>query len=96
MRKMLAEDIHDSPEDEEKMKGETVTLDLPDVSDIPGQENIVVPVMSEMIDDTIASDDEEGVGLFDDDEESEDEMKILVMGNDADVYGNRKNVIKAG
>src|SRR3954464_13894158 len=47
---LLGEDIHDSPEDEEKMKNETVIIDLPDVSDIPGQENIVIPVIGEMAD----------------------------------------------
>jgi hypothetical protein len=88
----LTDDIHDSPEDEEKMKTETVIIDLPDVSDIPGQENIVVPVMGEMADTTISSDDEEGLGLFDDDEGDED--TDLVMGNDADVTETEKTMLK--
>ncbi len=33
----LHSDLKDSPEDEEKMKVEEVIIDLPDVSDIPGQ-----------------------------------------------------------
>jgi hypothetical protein len=89
---LMAEDIHDSPEDEEKMKTETFIIDLPDVSDIPGQENIVVPIMGEMADTTISSDDEEGVGLFDDDEGDED--TDLVMGNEADVSETEQTMLK--
>ncbi len=33
-------DLHDSPRDLERMQPEEVMLDLPDVSDIPGQEHI--------------------------------------------------------
>lgn len=39
-------------------------INLPEVSDIPGQENIHPPYLGEMADTTIASDDEEGLGLF--------------------------------
>lgn len=91
-RKLMTEDIHDSPEDEEKMKSETVILDLPDVSDIPGQENIVVPIIGEMVDTTISSDDEEGVGLFDDGEADED--TDLVMGTEGDVSETEKTLLK--
>lgn len=91
MKSMMAEDIHDSPEDEEKMKSETVILDLPDVSDIPGQENIVVPKIGEMHDVTISSDDEEGVGLFDDDD---DEDADLVMGTEADVSETEQTMLQ--
>lgn len=88
----LNEDIHDSPQDEEKMKSETFIIDLPDVSDIPGQENIVVPNISEMQDVTISSDDEEGLGLFDDDEGDED--TDLVMGNEADVSATERTLLR--
>ena len=88
---LLNEDIHDSPQDEEKMKSETFIIDLPDVSDIPGQENIVVPNFGEMQDVTISSDDEEGIGLFDDDEGDED--TDLVMGNEADVSATESNLL---
>jgi hypothetical protein len=90
--KFLDEDIHDSPQDEEKMKSETFVIDLPDVSDIPGQENIVVPNIGEMQDVTISSDDEEGLGLFDDDEGDED--TDLVMGNEADVTAIERTILK--
>ena len=83
------EDIHDSPQDEEKMKSEIFVIDLPDVSDIPGQENIVVPNIGEMQDTTISSDDEEGLGLFDDDEDTD-----LIMGNDADVSATERTLLR--
>jgi hypothetical protein len=58
---------------------------LPDVKDIPGQENIVdAGIPAEMSDKTIASDDEEGVREGKDIFEEEDDTKI-VMGTDADV-----------
>jgi hypothetical protein len=92
---LMADDIHDSPEDEAKMQNETVIIDLPDVSDIPGQENIVVPVIGEMADTTISSDDEEGLGIFDDDRDgSDDEDTDLVMGNDADVSETEQTMLK--
>ena len=88
---ILDEDIHDSPQDEEKMKSESFIIDLPDVSDIPGQENIVIPAFGEMQDTTISSDDEEGLGIFGDDESDED--TDLVTGNDADVSAIERNVL---
>jgi hypothetical protein len=60
-------DIHDQPRDEKYLKNEETTIDMPDVSDIPGQEHIHVPKMKEFHDTTISSDDEEGKGIFDDD-----------------------------
>ena len=66
MSKNLTTDLPDSERDKEELKQEETTIDLPDVKDIPGQENIHVPDLREMADITIASDDEEGVGVFDD------------------------------
>lgn len=66
------DDIHDSPQDREKLKPEEAYLDLPDVEDIPGQEFVHAPGLGELADTTISSDDEEGVGLFGDDEEEEE------------------------
>lgn len=63
------EDLPDNPKDKEKLQSETTIIDLPDVEDIPGQENVRPAPMGEMADTTIASDDEEGVGLFDDDDD---------------------------
>jgi hypothetical protein len=52
-------DLPDSPRDTERLKPDEAILDLPEVSDIPGQENITVPPLGEMGDTTASSDDEE-------------------------------------
>ena len=67
--KNLTSDLPDSEKDKVKLQPEETVLDLPDVKDIPGQENIHVPELREMADTTISSDDEEGVGIFDEDDE---------------------------
>ena len=36
-------DLPDNPRDRERLQPEETIIDLPDVSDIPGQENITVP-----------------------------------------------------
>jgi hypothetical protein len=71
---------------EEKLKeDEESYIELPDVKDIPGQENIVsAGIPAEMSDETIASDDEEGIIEGKDIFEEEDDTKI-VMGTDADI-----------
>ncbi len=51
----------------------------------------MVPQMLEMQDVTIASDDEEGVGLFDDDDADEDTE--MIMGNDADVLKTERTLL---
>lgn len=72
-------DLRDSSKDAEKLKADKGTIDLPDVSDIPGQEHIRVPSMGELADTTISSADEEGDGLFDD--EDEEDSSIRTTGN---------------
>ena len=57
-------DLPDSKEDQEKLKPEIVIMDMPEVQDIPGQENIRVPDMKEMQDVTISSADEEAEELL--------------------------------
>ncbi|RYY90265.1 MAG: hypothetical protein EOO15_03405 [Chitinophagaceae bacterium] len=59
-------DVHDSPQDAEKLRPDEAILDLPDVQDIPGQEFVHAPPLGELGDTTISSDDEEGKGLLDD------------------------------
>ena len=66
VKSSVPQDLPDNKHDEERMESETVILDLPDVADIPGQEKIRVPPLGELADTTISSDDEEGLGLFDD------------------------------
>lgn len=63
-------DLKDSPRDEERLQPDKATIDLPDVSDIPGQEHVHPPALGELADTTTSSADEEGEGLFDNDEES--------------------------
>jgi hypothetical protein len=59
-----AADLHDSKKDQEKLKPEVVIIDMPEVQDIPGQENVRVPDMREMQDTTISSADEEAEDLL--------------------------------
>jgi len=61
--------LPETKDDREHLQPEETTLDLPEVKDIPGQEHIHVPRMKEFADTTIASDGEEGVGIFDQDED---------------------------
>src|ERR1700712_3593046 len=84
-------DIHDSAKDEEELKEEPFTLDLPDVADIPGQEHVHVPQLNQFADTTIASDDEEGEGLFEDDA---DEDTDLVMDKETDVDPAEKRALR--
>ena len=55
------DDLTDSPSDQERLQPEKTTIDLPDVSDIPGQEHVHVPPIGDLADVTISSDDEEDV-----------------------------------
>lgn len=83
-------DLPDNEHDAERMKGEIFTIDLPDVSDIPGQEHIHVPRIREMEDVTCASDDEEGVGIFGDDNKEDG----LIAGTDADVSADEMDLLE--
>jgi len=64
-------DLPDSPEDQEKLKGTEVVMDLPDVKDIPGQEFVNAPPLGGLADTTISSADEEGEGIFGDEENTD-------------------------
>ncbi len=80
-------DLTDSKRDQERLKPDETTIDLPDVRDIPGQEHIHVPQFKEFADTTISSDDEEGKGLFVDDEE--DETYIRTGTSDDEPIGDK-------
>ncbi len=69
-------DLQDSPRDQEKLKNEETTLDLPDVKDIPGQEYIHAPNPGEYADTTISSADEEGENIWADEEVTEDSSTV--------------------
>lgn len=64
-------DLPDSARDEKELQPESSTFNLPDVKDIPGQENIKPAPMGELADDTMSSADEEGDSIFDDDIEED-------------------------
>jgi hypothetical protein len=69
-------DLPDSPHDEEKLKGEETTIDLPDVKDIPGQEFVHPPDLREYADTTISSADEEGDNLWADEEMTDNNSMV--------------------
>jgi hypothetical protein len=56
----------------DKTQEQSITIDMPEVKDIPGQEHIKPPRFKEMEDTTISSSDEEGEGIVDDLNKEED------------------------
>jgi hypothetical protein len=70
-------DLPDSEHDRERLENEEVTLNLPEVKDIPGQEFIHTPPPSEFADTTISSADEEGDDVLGDEEEITDESSSV-------------------
>jgi hypothetical protein len=87
-------DLKDSPRDEEKLRPDETTIDLPEVRDIPGQEHIHVAPLGELADTTISSDDEEGTGILDD-LNDEDDTSIR-MGTEADLTANDRVMLETG
>ena len=83
-------DLPDSPEDKKKLEGEEVTIDLPDVKDIPGQEFVHAPPMGMMADTTISSADEEGEGIFDDENLGEEDDSL---SNDSNVSRRERQML---
>ena len=84
-------DLTDSSRDQERLRGDEATLDLPDVKDIPGQEFVHAAPLGMLADTTISSADEEGEGLFEDDEEDETD---IVMGTEADITRTEKQTLQ--
>jgi hypothetical protein len=84
-------DLMDSKHDQERLQPDEATLDLPDVKDIPGQEHIHVPPLGDLADTTISSDDEEGIGVFEDDVEDE---TIITMGEESDIPKRDKEMLE--
>src|SRR5690349_20323335 len=83
----MVNDIKDNERDKAKLQPDETILDLPDVEDIPGQEHIIPPQINEMADVTIASDDEEGVGLFRDDDDDD-------LSDDTNVSATEKELLR--
>ena len=78
-------DVHDAEKDILNMREDETTIDLPDVKDIPGQEHVTAPNFTEFADTTISSADEEGDGLFDDNE--------LAGDDDGDVTPTERSLL---
>lgn len=88
-RSTIPGDLPDSKKDMDELKTEETFIDLPDVKDIPGQEFVNVPPLGALGDTTIASDDEEGIGIFDLDE-SED----FTPGTEAAVSNSEREALE--
>jgi hypothetical protein len=64
----------------------TITIDMPEVKDIPGQEHVRPPRIGEMADITPSSDDEEGKGVVDDlNKDSIPEEAVIATSAQTDV-----------
>jgi hypothetical protein len=70
-----------------------ITMDLPDVKDIPGQEHIHPPKMKAFSDTTISSDDEEGKNIPGLHDEEDDQMndETTVSSSEADLLERTEN-----
>ncbi len=88
-------DLTDPVRDQERLRGEETTFDLPEVKDIPGQEHVHVLPLGELADTTISSDDEEGKGLLDGLNEEEEEDDIIRMGNESDITRDDREMLEA-
>jgi hypothetical protein len=88
-------DLTDPQRDQDRLRPDEGTIDMPEVKDIPGQEHVHVPPMGELADTTISSDDEEGVGLLDElnEEEGDDE---IIMGTEADITTADRETLERG
>jgi hypothetical protein len=86
----MPNDLPDSKEDQKKLQPEEAFIDLPDVKDIPGQEFVNAPPAGALGDTTISSADEEGINVFDRD----DDQDLRPTGNDADVSKNERKTLE--
>ena len=84
-------DLQDNEHDRERLQPEETILELPDVKDIPGQEFVHPLPLGGLADTTISSADEEGEGLFEDDEEDDTD---IVMGTEADVSNAERDMLE--
>jgi len=71
-KKSLHGDISDSPEDQEKLKGDQAVLELPELKDIPGAGQPGINPLFTPGNTTASSTDEEGDELLDDNDDSPD------------------------
>jgi len=71
---------------------ENDTIDLPEVGDIPGQENVKPPRLTEYSDTTASSAGEEGDRIFNPQNKDDSDLGI-VMGNEADVTPDERSML---
>ncbi len=71
-------------------KKEKNTIDLPDVSDIPGQEHVRPPKLGEMADNTASSADEEGDNVFGPQGRSDNDLQ---MDQSSNVSGDERAML---
>lgn len=88
--KLNTSDLKDVKKDQQKMQPEYTTIDMPEVKDIPGQENVIPPQFLEMQDVTISSADEEGEGILDD--LNTDNQSLVI--NSSDVTKEEKKLLQ--
>jgi hypothetical protein len=91
-RNARSSDLTDPERDQERLRGDEATIDLPEVRDIPGQEHVHVAPLGELADTTASSDDEEGAGLLDDLNEDD----TIRMGTEADITSNDRETLERG
>ncbi len=95
MKDNVKNDLAESDADRKHLQPDTVYIDLPEIKDIPGQENIRLAPFGQLSDTTISSADEEGKGLFEDDEDADtdnvtDEENELLQ-NAAETMGSEED-----
>ncbi len=84
-------DISESASDKAHLKPDIAYIDLPDVTDIPGQEHITVAPLGELRDVTISSADEEGESIFNG-EDNVTELEKNMLQNAAESMGTEDDV----
>ena len=85
-------DLTDSKADQQKMAGETIMMDMPDVQNIPGQEHVRPPKMREFADTTISSADEEGEEILAAVNTGEDDEDLDETGADDDANVSEEEI----
>jgi hypothetical protein len=88
----LHDDIQDSPEDQEKLKPDQATLNLPEIKDIPGAGRSVKNASLLPGDTTISSSDEEADDLLDDDDDEMTEENN--MRDESNVSPTEKKLLR--
>lgn len=78
-------ELTDSAKDQQKLEQINSTIDMPEVKDIPGQENIHAAPLRGLQDLTISSDDEEGKGVTDSLNSTEEDDPLIITGTDTDI-----------